>query len=183
MNQRRRLEQLAIASLTEADCPDVEQLAAYALGMLGEAEQLRVAAHVRACPICTREIALCRPPTPRRRALLASPIPFPMSLATLRGAPNERIRRYAAADLLVDITIAPPEGDFWRVTGQVTRDAAGVDACDIVMRAGRRRYTQVSDPQGFFTFEGLPAGRYTLTVDDSRVQVRMRDIVLALDDS
>src|SRR5690349_12069520 len=117
MDQRRRLEQLAAASLSEEACPDAEQLAAYALGLLAGIEQLQVAAHVRDCPICLHDLVLCRPPETRRRPLLASLMPLPLAQGR-RGAGPENIRRYMAADLIVDVTIAPPDGDYWRVTGQ-----------------------------------------------------------------
>ena len=177
MNQRRGLEHLAMSSLTEEKCPEAEQLAAYALGLLEGIEQLQVAAHVRDCPICLHDLALCRPPVSRRRPVLAILMPLPFAEGR-RGAGPEQIRRYIAADLTVDVTIAPPDGDYWRVTGQAIRGGTGVSECIATMRSGRRRYEQISDGHGFFTFEALPSGRYTLAVADQHIHVQIRELLL-----
>src|SRR5439155_634247 len=61
MDVQRRLEQLALSSLTETECPDADRLAAYILGTLTETDQLIVAAHARTCPLCQHDIAAGRP--------------------------------------------------------------------------------------------------------------------------
>lgn len=182
MNDRRRLEQLAIASLTEEECPDVERLAAYALGVLTGSEQLIVAAHVRGCPICTHDVAVCRPPEPRRRFSIAQLVPLALVEGRRSGADQAAVRRYEAANLVVELTVAPPDGDYWRITGQVLKAGAGLGECSVTLRGPRRRYQQTSDRYGFFTFESLPAGRYTLTVASAAVQVQIRDLVLRMDE-
>jgi hypothetical protein len=182
-NEQRRLEQLALSSLTEADCPDADQLAAYILGTLTGTAQLRVAAHVRSCPLCQDDIAACRPPAPRPRLVLAHLLP--LSLADgRRSAPlYQHVRRYVAADLTVELTIPPPVGDYWRITGQVMRAEQGLAGRPVTLQASRRRYQQTSDAQGFFTFERVPTGRYTLSVTDELIQVQLRALVLSLDES
>jgi hypothetical protein len=84
-----------------------------------------------------------------------------------------------AADLVVELTIAPPIGDTWRITGQLLRAGSGLGGRVVTMRTRRQSYQQTSDAQGFFTFEALPAGRYTLSVADGQVQVQVRDLVLS----
>jgi hypothetical protein len=182
MDEQRRLEQLAFASLTEAECPDADQLAAYIVGSLSGTEQLIVAAHVRDCPLCQHDIALCRPPEPRPRSFIARLMPLSMAEGRRGATTRTNMRQYVAADLVVELTIAPPDGDFWRITGQVLRSSAGLAAASVTARAGRRRYKETSDAQGFFTFDALPAGRYTLSVTDGQVQIQIRDLVLNLDD-
>jgi hypothetical protein len=182
MNDQRRLEQLALASLTEEECPDADQLAAYILGDLAGTEQLIVAAHVRECPLCQHDIVVCRPPEPRPRTMLARLLPQALADGRRSSAYRANVRQFVAADLVVELTIAPPIGDDWRITGQIVRAGVGLAERVVTLRSGRRRYQQTSDPQGFFTFEGLPAGRYTLTVTDGQIQMQIRALTLSAND-
>jgi hypothetical protein len=181
MNQRRQLEKLAIISLNEAECPDAELLAASILGILEGNEQLRVAAHVRQCPLCQADSVACRPPPPRRSTFMARLRPLLLADGRRSAAYRENRRQYVAADVVVELTIAPPVGEHWRVTGQILREGSGLAARMVTARSGRRRYTQTSDDQGFFTFDALPSGRYTLSVVDGHIQVQIRAIELGLD--
>jgi hypothetical protein len=182
MDEQRRLEQLAFASLTEAECPDTDQLAAYMLGNLTGTEQLIIAAHIRECPLCQHDVAICRPPEPRPHRFIARLVPLSLLDGRRSTLYQANIRHYVAADLHVELTIAPPAGDLWRITGQILRSDEGLPDRTVIARAGRRRYMQMSDAQGFFTFDALPAGRYTLSVADGQIQVQIRDLVLQLDD-
>jgi hypothetical protein len=180
MTDRRRFEQLAILSLHETDCPDADLLAASMLGLLTGNEQLRVAAHVRQCPLCQADVAACNPPPPRPSILVARLRPLLLADGRRSAAYRENRRQYVAADLVVELTIAPPIGELWRVTGQVLREGAGLPGRAVTARSGRRRYMQASDDQGFFTFDALPSGRYTLSVVDGQIQVQIRAIELGL---
>ncbi len=183
MTTRRHLEQLAIASLTEEACPPAEQLAAYTLGMLSGTEQLQVAAHVRSCPICTQDVAISRPPIPRSHSFIARLLPLALTGHSARGNEGKAsVRRYEAADLNIEFTTSAPDGDYWRITGQVLRAGAGVTDVVVILRAGRKRLQQISDDNGFFTFDAVPAGTYTLTVTDGRIHVDVRDLRLITDD-
>lgn len=177
MDTRRRLEALAIASLTERACPSPELLAAYALGMLSGTEQLQVAAHARSCPICTADVAACRPPERWGASIVAAPL-APAVVQGRRGDAEAPVRRFVTADILVELTISPPEGELWRLTGMISREGSGLASRPIIMQSGRRRYRQVSDDQGFFTFDALRAGRYTLSVLDGQTRVQIQDLVL-----
>ena len=181
MNERRRLETLAISSLNAADCPDAELLAASMLGILTGNEQLRVAAHVRQCPLCQADMAACRPPPPRPSTFVARLRPLLLAEGRRSAAYRENRRQYVAADVVVELTIAPPIGEHWRVTGQILREGAGLPARTVTARSGRRRYVQTSDDQGFFTFDALPSGRYTLSVVDGHIQVQIRALELGID--
>src|SRR4051794_37044659 len=101
MIDRRRLEQLAAISLNEADCPDADLLAASALGMLTGNEQLRVAAHVRQCPLCQADIAACRPPPPRPSVFVARMRPWLPAEGRRSAAYRENRRQYVAADIMI----------------------------------------------------------------------------------
>lgn len=180
MQARPYLERLAIASLDEAGCPSSEQLAAYSLGMLVGNEELSVAAHVRTCPLCTADVAALQPPQ-RRARLIAQLLP-PIALVGRRsGSTDNRVRHYLAADLTIELTIAPPHGDTWRITGQLLRGGTGVVGQTVTIRSGRRQYQRQSDGDGFFTFDALSSGQYTLAVRDTTSTVQIRDIVLQPD--
>jgi hypothetical protein len=169
-----RLAQLAIAATTEEACPPEELLAAFLLGELRDTAQLSVAAHVRGCPFCQHDMALSRPPEPRPQLTLARLNPLAFS-AGRRGGPGAHERQYVAGAITIDLRISPSRSDSWRLSGQVLRDGAGLPGRQITLRRGRPRYEQQSDELGFFSFAGLPDGRYTLTVDDqglALVQVR-----------
>lgn len=178
MDFRTQLEQLALASLSDEACPEPEQLAAYLLGTLSGAAQLSVAAHVRQCPLCREDLALARPPEPRPRRLVARLLPT--LLSGVRGSSASAfVRQYQAADLVVELTLAPPVGDYWRLTGQLLRERAGVPDREITLRSGRRRRLQTtSDTDGFFTFEDLPFGAYTLSVADGDTLIQVRGLSL-----
>lgn len=182
MKKDRQLEQMAIASLTEEDCPPSERVAAYALGMLTGNDHLSVAAHVRTCPLCTHDIAVCLPPTPRPRPVIAQLVPLTLLPGRRNLTNDQTVRRFVATDITIELTIAPPEGEEWRITGQISRADKGLADCDIVLRRGRWRQVQKSDEFGFFTFEYVPAGTYSLTGGDSNVQIQIQSLMLSLND-
>ncbi len=88
------------------------------------------------------------------------------------------VRQYVAADLTIELTIPPPTGDFWRITGQVLRMLTGIPNVQIVLRRKGKRYHQISDGQGFFTFEQLLSGHYSLSAEEGTTIVRIRNLVL-----
>lgn len=181
MTIRNRFERLAFASMA-IDCPPPEQLADYVLGLLAGNEQLRVAAHVRRCPLCQDDVAIARPPEPapqagRARTLLARALPAAVGIGRRGGAAGE-VRRFVAADLLVELTIAPPSEDAWRITGQVLRADEAQPNLAVTLRAPGRRYQRTTDADGFFVFAGLAAGTYRLSVRAGSVRVQIEDLQL-----
>ena len=181
---RRKYEQLMFGSLPEVDpdCPSADQLAAYILGTLTGTEQLMLSAHVRQCPMCQYTVATIRRPEPRRRTVIATLLPLPVAEGQRRSGHHGESRQYQADDLIVKLTVSPPSGEYWRITGRVLRADTGLADRSVTLRSGRRRYQQTSDAQGFFTFGAVPADRYTLVIEGEQVQVQLRDLVLSLDD-
>jgi hypothetical protein len=192
MTKRSRLEQLARASNRAVEHPDTDTLAAYVLDMLSGNEQLSVAAHVRTCPTCRRHIALITPPTPTARtAQIGEPFPLPIIaslLPALSGmsaqrsahpaASDDDVRKYVAANLQVELTISPREGDHWALTGQVLREGTSLGITPVTLRLGRKRWQAVTDVDGFFDFTELAGGVYTLTVNDAQVELTIRELQL-----
>lgn len=54
--QLRETSQALLTLMYRANCPAPEILGQYQLDLLSSAERLKIAAHVRACPHCTREL-------------------------------------------------------------------------------------------------------------------------------
>lgn len=182
MDTRSMLERLSLASLTDEACPTPEQLAAFILKSLDSAAFLTVAAHVRTCPLCQEDVQLVRPPEPNPRRIIARLLPS-FTIGVRGNQTASLVRKYQAANLVVELTFAPPHGDHWRLTGQVLRSNRGVGNIPVVLRAGRRRPHQVvSDSDGFFTFEDLPSGTYTLSVDDGDAVVQIRGLRMSHDE-
>lgn len=183
MSDIHRVERLATASLSDEECPAAEELAAFVLAMLDGPAQLRVAAHVRGCPLCQELALICAPPpAPARRPLLARLADLSPA-AELRGdADPAQPRRYVAADITIELTIPRPEGEMWQIVGQVLRGGLGLPLCPVQLQAGRRRpITRICDVDGFFSFEGLPAGAYRMTVEHAQVRVEIASLSLGYD--
>jgi len=109
-------------------------------------------------------------------------MPFALADQRRSSSDSSSVRQNVAADIVIELTISPPKGDYWNITGQVFRDNTKLSQTPITLRAGRRRYDQTSDEQGFFTFEMLPAGKYTLLVTHNHVQVQIRNLILGHND-
>ena len=172
-----RLAALSIASFEEQSCPQATLLAAYILNALQGNEQLKIAAHVRACPFCLHDIAMACPPTPRLRHVLARLLP--LAFAEGRRGSASGVQRYMAGSTTIDLTIIGAGADSWRISGQVSRAGEPLAGRSITLRWGRKRFSEASDASGFFTLQGLPDGRYTLTLDDSEAPVLVRGIELS----
>ena len=57
VEQLRMMDARLLDAFYRDACPSPEVLADYGLGRLPDAERLRVAAHVRGCPVCSEELA------------------------------------------------------------------------------------------------------------------------------
>ncbi|NNJ11186.1 carboxypeptidase regulatory-like domain-containing protein [Chloroflexales bacterium ZM16-3] len=186
MITQRKIEQIAIASLDDELCPSSEDLASFILGDLDGPAQLRVAAHVRGCPLCQQLAAICAPqpaPDSALRHLVAS-LTAPIAAVGLRGDDErDTLRRYVAADITVELTVPPPDGDSWQLVGQVLRSGMGLPFSAVQIQAGRRRpRTSRCDADGFFSFTGLRAGAYRVVVEHGQVRVEITSLILSHDD-
>src|SRR5581483_857715 len=107
-------------TLGRFDCPSPHEIGEYELGMLGEAERVRIAGHLRDCPRCADELRTLRGflateitlpvgPVERLRRLVATlvaPAPQP-ALGGLRGSGAEAISTYRAGAITVTLTLEP----------------------------------------------------------------------------
>lgn len=183
MTERRRLEQAVRRSLTAEACPPSEQLADYILGSLERNDQLRVAAHVRTCPLCAELIAIATPEVRKERPLLARLLPVALQGGLRSDVSRGDLRQYVAADVVIELRVGPTVAGRWTITGQVLRQGEGLPACQVLLQPARRRgRSEVTDVDGFFSFGNLSDGMYRVTVSHANVQVAINDLDLRGDD-
>lgn len=182
MSARQRLIWLATISFAAIPCPSADQLAAFALGRLIGEEQLRVAAHVRQCPVCAADVAAARPPESKPRPLVAQLLPIQPLLGRRSQGEQAGIRQYRAAHLSVELMIGPLVGEFRRLSGQVLRDGQGVSGAQISLRAKRRRRSRQTNEFGFFSFEGVKPGTHKMLVSDGQITLAINDLVVSEDE-
>jgi hypothetical protein len=173
----RAAEALLSAALVRADCPATEELLGFAAGLLVPDEQRRVATHVANCYDCAAELALlAKPPEPAVvgrlaragvrlvRALLQPEAP--PALAMRGHVPAARRAHYAAEgyEILVVVTPGRP-AEGYALEGQIlTPTGPRPGSAQLSGSAQGERSVEV-DELGFFSFEGVPPGAYTLALD------------------
>ncbi len=179
------------AGLYRASCPAPDALAQWQFHLLPPAEELAVAAHVRACPHCTRELhelqavddgllatLLDRLPgvSRWREAALIAAVPRP---AGLRGALPPQ-RRYQAEGL--EIFVGPQQTSDGRrllrghlvPTAEPGAPTAGVTVW--LAQAGQVVGRQTTDDQGYFVFQPIAPGCYDLGLGWQDQAVLIRDV-------
>jgi len=185
------LDHWLLAGLYRASCPAPDALARWQFHLLPAAEELAVAAHVRACPHCTRELHELQavddgllatllerlPGVSRwREATLIAAVPRP---AGLRGVLPPQ-RRYQADGL--EIFVGPQQTSDGRrllrghlvATRPPDQRVAGVEVW--LAQAGQVLDRQITDEQGYFVFQPIAPGRYDLGFGWQGQAVLVRDV-------
>lgn len=180
----RAAEALLSAALTRADCPAPELLLRYQAGLLGAEEAAIVAEHIAACADCTEELALlAEPPAPSlagslaragARILRALLQPAPPPALALRGdEPGGRRVAYAVEGYQVLLATTPgrPATGPAQLEGQLLSPGAPATGMARIS-AGEAIVAEAEvDELGFFAFDQLPPGSYTLTLDLGEDQI------------
>lgn len=165
------------AALLRADCPEPEQLLRLQAGLLDPDERRLVAAHAAACADCAAELTLLAdPPEPSPlgrlarsglrvvRALLQ---PEPPPALALRGRELAARRALFAAEgyqLLVVVAPGRPAAGY-AIEGQIlTPEGPQAGSAQLSGSAQGERVAEV-DELGFFAFDGVPPGAYTLALE------------------
>jgi anti-sigma factor RsiW len=174
----RAADALLSAALARADCPAPELLLRYQAGLLGAEEAGTLATHLATCAGCAAELALLEtPPAPSAagslaragarllRALLQPAAPPALAL---RGeGPGARQAAYAVEgyQLLLATTPGRPATGPAQLEGQLLApDGAAAGAARLW--AGEAAVAEAEvDELGFFAFDAVPPGSYTLTLD------------------
>jgi hypothetical protein len=185
----RALEALFATALYRAACPPAEQLLRYRADLLTSAEAAAVAAHVHECRACQEELALItNPPASDARTRIAAGLATARTLirATLLPTPAAPALRGAAprtltfsADpyqLVVGLIPAPGAGALGQIEGQVVGAlVAGLAELlqnDTVLQSGD------VDELGFFAFDGVASGAYSLRISFDDTYIVVDDLVL-----
>lgn len=165
------------AALDRAACPEPERLLRYQAGLLGAGEAGEVARHAAGCADCAAELALLAAPpelSPAERlaragvrvvrALLQ---PGPPPALALRGRAIPARRAHFAGEgyqILVVVEPGHPAGGRFQIEGQVLApDGARAGAARLSGSAQEEQEAEVDD-LGFFAFDDVGPGAYTLAV-------------------
>lgn len=98
---------------------------------------------------------------------IATPLALNLGLRAA-GSESGRDREqmtFEVADLqaLITLRIVPPVRERWRIEGYITQNYAPIADAQITLRSEEEPSSQsVPDDEGFFEFDALAAGRYTL---------------------
>ncbi len=172
----RRLDRWLRAELHRASCPSSDTLARWQLRLLPADQELQVAAHVRACPHCTRELEelaavdddllslLLERLRGVSRWLEATLVATAARPAGLRGvsAPQQR---YRAGDLEIFVgSQVVAQGRRLRGRLRPPADertkAEGVEVW--LVKEGQALDSRSTDERGYFSFPAVAPGRYDL---------------------
>ena len=152
LEEARQFETALRGRLARWDCPPPEELGDYHLGLVPQARQRAIAAHLEECPRCSAEIEdlrvflteavpaqsrseeaipPARPEHTRLRALVAQLLPRALGfqLAGVRGAGDgPLIAQSSAATIILDPQKIDPQAV--RITGQIADEAGDQDRWD-----------------------------------------------------
>jgi hypothetical protein len=185
-----RLDLRLRTGLYRTSCPPSDVLARWQIHLLPTDEELQVAAHVRACPHCIRELkelAAVDDDLPSillerlqgvSRWLEATLVATPHRPLELRGVAVPQ-RRYQAGDL--DIFIGSqmrPEGR--RLMGRLrffTERKTQVTGVEVwLLREGRALESSLTGDRGHFVFTDIPPGQYDLGFAWQGEAILIRDV-------
>ncbi|MEJ5312353.1 MAG: zf-HC2 domain-containing protein [Anaerolineae bacterium] len=175
----RRTLSLLETRLYRHDCPAVEMLALYQLNLTTPAERLVIAAHVRDCPHCQRELdELARSdeaPSLFERlrqgvgVLIAGPVStFHPKAISLRGE-TPPLLRFRVGDLEIHLSQQPGHSLGLRtLLGRLTLLTAVAPpepGTEIWLWRSDFATATVIEADGIFTFENIEPGQYSLGLE------------------
>lgn len=180
----RRAEALLAAAFVRAACPEPELLLRLQAGLLPPDEAGSIAAHAAGCAACTAELALlASPPSPSVperlaqaglrlvRALLQPAAP--PALALRGAAPRARQAVFAAEGYQILVVVAParPPAGPYQIEGQLLTPAGPQPATAVLAGGAQPEREAEVDAVGFFAFDAVAPGSYTLTITTDAAQV------------
>lgn len=177
-------ETVLVAAFDRAACPAPELLLRFQAGLLAVDEAARVADHAAACADCAAELALLTaPPEPSLpgrlaragvrlvRALLQPAAPPALAL---RGAALEARRAVFAGEgyqVLVVVTPVRAAGGPYEVEGQLVGPAGALSGTARLSGSAQAEREAEVDALGFFAFDAVPPGAYTVSLIAGDVEV------------
>lgn len=176
-----------------ADCPSTDRLVAYGEQQLLGTDQLLVRAHVIKCDHCQADLAMLEAidevpiQAPPRRLVEASFLP-----ALLQGV-RGTVLRFQAPTVIIQLSARKTSGQSltWNIRGELrTHDGLPLsDALEVAQLqahhpltgSSEQAYEAVIEPDGAFSFQQIPPGRYKLSLLTGAEEIVIRE--LAIDDS
>jgi anti-sigma factor RsiW len=168
-------------------CPAAEELGDYHLGRLPAGQRVVIARHLRDCPHCARELALYAAPEPEASmtpvSVLAGLVqrvfwatPATLAAPALRGA-EPAPQLYTSPELRVTLEVqAALSGYRRRRLVGMAEPAGGVIGVELWQQA-ELLDSLLADETGFFAFDRLRPGAYTLCVRQNGDEVWLEVIV------
>ncbi|MGD9099302.1 MAG: hypothetical protein PVF45_02400 [Anaerolineae bacterium] len=190
----RQTDQALMALMYRGFCPAPEVLGQYQLDLLHPDEQLRVAAHVRACPHCRRELdelaqeedslthMVLHAIRGAVRVVEGALVAPRLRPAGVRGGEGGQYAfRGAGLDVLVGFQPTVSGRRKGTLVGAVVQAEAVADGRAWLFQEGERSRSSPVDDLGTFTFEGIAPGEYDLALEVGEEALLLREVGVGLE--
>ena len=193
----RETGQALLTLMYRTDCPASEILGQYHMDLLSPAEKLEVAAHVRPCPHCARELkeltnaeevedslthivlhVLQNVVQTVEATMVPRGHPYPVGArGTEAGQPAFHF--YGAdVDVLVGFQPTAVTATTRTLLGAVVQTEAVSGGHAWLFQEGEKPLSSPVDHLGTFTFEGIPSGEYDLALEVGQKALLMRGVII-----
>lgn len=173
----RAAEALLGAALTRAACPPAEALLRHQAGLLDAAAARDLQAHLAGCADCAAELALlAAPPEPALpgrllragarlvRALRQPGAPPALALRGGERAPRRAVFAAEGYEVVVVVAQEQPAASRYQLEGQVLAPGGGQPGVARLSGSAQPELEAEVDALGFFAFDAVPPGAYTLAI-------------------
>ncbi len=192
VKQIRKTSRALLVLMYRADCPAPEVLGQYQLGLTSSAEQLKVAAHVRACPHCGRELAELESGPDNLAQMVLQTLKGVARIieATLVSSPRlqpagvrgGRTRRSAfrgpGIDVLIGFQPVATGRKVGTLMGTVVQTKVSPDSRAWLFCEGKEPVSSPVDDLRTFTFEAVTPGEYDLALEAGERALLMREVLI-----
>lgn len=193
--QLGQTSQALLALAYRVSCPPPQVLGQYLLDLLNPDEQLKIAAHARACAHCSRELEeLGEKEDSLSRMVLrvmqnaarvvegVLAAPLRLDPAGVRGGESrQRVFRGAGLDVLVGFQPTVSAQSKGTLVGAVVQVGAVGDGLAWLFQDGARPRSSAVDELGTFCFEGIMPGEYDLALEVGEEALVMRGVVVGVE--
>jgi hypothetical protein len=192
VKELRQTSQALLALIHRVYCPLPETLAQYQLNMLPSNEKLKIAAHVRLCSFCTRELEELGKQEDGLSEWIFQALqgvvhiieavrvsPARLHPIGVRGGKVERQAYHIEGmDILISSQPATPMRRELRLLGAIVQVEA-VTSCRVwLFREGEKPIFALMDDLGMFTFEKIPPGKYDLALEWGDKAILLREVIV-----
>lgn len=186
----RVIDELFAAALYRAACPPSDQLLLYQTQLLEADAAVSVAAHVQFCAACRSDLAVIAAPPeagPAERlgaGFAAARTQIRALLTPLAAAPalrggSARTLSFSAEAYQITLALIPPltPGALGQIEGQLSGGPPTEGTAEL-LHADAPISREPIDDLGFFAFDTVAAGTYTLRLTIDETQILIDDLEL-----